>query len=498
MHVPSQRDPAPGAGALACGQDVSPTEAPVVSASPLLERISLNLQRRLRSAIRTLNPHLSRGSWSTLDALVGPLLSFAVSPILLARLDTRGFGLWAFGVAITGFGGLASMGVGVAVTKYVAEDRASGRPQDAVATTRAAMSVALVGGLMLLVLGALLTPFLAKFAFVRMGPAAEVSAVLMLGITILAVQEIDSVFTGGLRGAQRFDVAAQIEISIRLLWVGAVVGTAWMTRSATDALIASVVVGTLKVVVKGVATQKILKGPCMMPSRAAAPIQRVLHMGKWLWVQGVGGLLFSVVDRLAVGAIFGPIDLARYSVCMQLAQLVHGVQATALQPLVPWISSRLASRQSTSAATLTRIAVLGGMACTVVPLALLTFADTFLGAWIGVQFAQENSGLCRVLLAAYGLLAFNIPVHYLLLGLGNVSFLATTNIFAGVVSLGTSLLLSYYGFTAFVLGKLLFAPLIFLNFIALRKSAHAAVNVVVDESAMSAAENLPGHSTKPH
>ena len=360
------------------------------------------------------------------------------------------------------------------------------------------MSVALVGGLMLLVVGAFLTPFLAKTAFVRMGPPAEVSTILMLGIAILAVQEIDSVFTGALRGAQRFDLAAQIEIAIRLLWVGAVVGTAWMTRSATDALIASVVVGTLKVVVKGSVTQRILKGPCLVPSRAAAPIQRVLHMGKWLWVQGVGGLLFSVVDRLAVGAIFGPIDLARYSICMQLAQLVHGVQATALQPVVPWISSRLASRQSTSVTTLTRISVLGGMACTVVPLTLLTFADTFLGAWIGAQFAQENSGVCRVLLAAYGLLAFNIPVHYLLLGLGNVRFLATTNILAGVLSLGASLLLSYWGFTAFVLGKLLFAPLIFLNFIALRKSAYAAVKVVADESAMSSANNLPSQPTKPH
>ena len=128
---------------------------------------------------------------------------------------------------------------------------------------------------------------------------------------------------------------------------------------------------------------------------------------------------------------------------------------------------------------------------------LLAFADTFLGAWIGAQFARENSGVCRALLLAYGLLAFNIPVHYLLLGLGKVRFLATTNVLAGILSLSTSLLLSYWGFTAFVLGKLLFAPLIFLNFIALRRCMHAGVGIVTNQSAISSTNPLPVQPTKP-
>jgi hypothetical protein len=54
------------------------------------------------------------------------------------------------------------------------------------------------------------------------------------------------------------------------------------------------------------------------------------------------------------------------------------------------------------------------------------------------------------MLAAYGLLAFNIPMHYVLLGLGNVRFLAFTNILAGVVSLAASMLLAGSGFVHFV------------------------------------------------
>ena len=432
---------------------------------------TLNNQReRLDLLLRRFRPYLSRTGWSTLDAVVGPILAVAVSPVLLHRLDTRGFGLWAFAVAVAGIGGVASLGVGVATTKFVAEDRASGRPQDAVEITRAALSVALGGGLLLLTLGAAFAPLLAGTAFVRMGAVDEVSAALVLGVALLALQEVDGVFTGALRGAQRFDLAAQVELSMRFVWVAAVVGIAWLTRNPVDTLMVSVAVGMLKVIVKGRAAQSALRGPCMIPSRSMAPMLRLLHLGKWLWVQGLGGILFSVVDRLAVGAIFGAADLARYSICMQLAQLVHGVQATALQPLFPWVAARLASHRAASAATLKRIAVVGGLACMVVPLFLIAFADSILSLWIGAAFAQENLGLSRILMGAYGLLAFNIPVHYLLLGLGNVRFLAATNILASTVSLGASLLLSPWGLAYFALGKLFFAPLILFNFVVLRKS----------------------------
>lgn len=425
---------------------------------------------RLGQAQRKLRPHLSRTGWSTLDAVAGPLLSIAVSPVLLHSLGSRGFGLWAFAVAIAGFGGLASLGVGVAATKYVAEDLASDCPQGAVETTRAALSVALGGGLLLIALSTVFAPMLAGTAFVRMGAVGEVSAALVLGVGLLALQEIDGVFTGALRGAQRFDLAAQVEISMRIAWICAVIGAAWFTRDAIATLMVSIALGILKAVVKGCAAQSALRGHCMIPTRSTAPMLRLLRFGKWMWVQNLGGILFTVVDRLIVGAIFGAADLARYSICMQLAQLVHGVQATALQPLFPWVTTRLASPLPVSAATLKRTAVMGGLACLVAPLILIFVADTVLSLWIGTAFAQENSGICRILIGAYGLLAFNIPVHYLLLGLGAVRFLAAATVAAGTVSLIASLLLSPWGFTYFVVGKLLFAPLILFNFVMLHKS----------------------------
>jgi O-antigen/teichoic acid export membrane protein len=424
----------------------------------------------LSQTLRRLRPHVSRTGWSTLDAVVGPILSIAVSPVLLQSLGSHGFGLWAFAVAIAGFGGLASFGVGVAATKYVAEDLASGRPQGAVETTRAALSLALVGGLLLIAFIAAMAPLLADTVFGRMGTVGDVSMALVLGVALLALQEVDGAFTGALRGAQRFDLAAKVEISARVAWVGAVIGAAWITRDPLITLVASAAGALLKAIAKGCAAQHALRGTCMVPGSELAPILRLVRFGRWMWVQNLGGLLLSVVDKLAVGALFGASDLARYSICMQLAQLVHGVQATALQPLFPWVTTRAASLQPLSATTLRRTAAWGGLACLVGPLAVMTLAEPVLSLWINLAFAYENSVICRILIAAYGLLAFNIPAHYLLLGLGAVRFLAAVNLAAGVVSLTASLLLSPLGFGYFVLGKLFFAPLILLNFVMLRKT----------------------------
>lgn len=434
---------------------------------------------RAARLIRRVRPHLSVTGWATLDAFIGPVISVAVAPILLFRLEPSGFGLWAFAIAIAGFGGLASLGVGIATTKLVAEDRAAGPSHSAVTTTRAALSIALIGGLLLLVSVALVGPSLARHVFVRMGGGPDVVNALLLGVALLALQEVDSVFTGALKGLRRFDIAAGLELGTRLGWVAAVAGTAWVTGDVIATLIASVLVSIIKVVFKGWAAQHALQGPCLLPSLSRAAMMRILRLGKWLWVQGLGGLLFSVVDKMVVGAVFGASDLGRYSICMQLAQLVHGIQANALQPMLPWMASRVASRQLSAATPLKRIAVAGGFACLAVPVLLIAFAETILRLWVGADFARENAAICRLLIGAYGLLAFNIPVHYMLLGLGSVRFLALTNFLAGLTSLSASLLMSQHGLANFVLGKLFFAPLILLNFLALHRSANRTASFAV-------------------
>ena len=427
------------------------------------------VRRRLNIHFQRFRPHLSRTGWAASDAIVGPILSVVVSPVLLHTLGNQGFGLWALSLAIAGFGGMASLGIGIATTKIVSEKIAAGQHTEAVVTTRAALSIALTGAFFLFLFSALFSNTLATAVFPLMGSTYEVSRVLVLGLALLALQEIEGVFAGALRGAQRFDVCAGVDLSFRAVWMIAVIVTAWITRDAASTVLCAALVTAVKICIKSWAARKVLNGPCFLPSRCKSSVIQLLHLGKWLWVQGLGGVLFSVLDRIIVGAIFGASDLARYSICIQLAQLVHGVQANALQPILPWITSRAALVRSGATSSPLKIAILGGIGCVIFPVILIIFAEVILELWIGTEFSANNANICRLLIAGYGLLAFNIPVHFMLLGLGSVKFLALTNLIAGIASTSASFFLTPFGMEYFALGKLCFAPLTFLNFLMLKQ-----------------------------
>ncbi len=435
-----------------------------------MSRISSNLafwREKITQVCCRYKPYLSKSGWATIDALVGALLSIAVAPLLVISFDSAGYGLWALGMAITGFGGLVSLGAGVSCTKYVADHLSVDRPDLAIQSVRAALTIVLVAGASLIALTALSAPMLAGYLFERMGDGREVALVLLLGGSLLALQEIDGVFTGALRGVQRFDLAAQVDVSLRVVWILVVIGTAWWYQDVLFTLGASNLVYVAKIFMKAYVARRILGNEIVIPTRRLESILIVVEFGKWVSLQTLGGLLFSVVDRLVVGAVFGASDLARYSICAQLAQAVHALHAVALQPIFPWVASRTTSREYRKGLRLLTIAALGGFACLIIPLVLIFVAEVVLDWWMGASFSEENFHLCRALLAGYALLAANVPFHYMLQGMGIVRTPAIVGLVAGVMILVASLLLAPNGLTSFALSKLLYAPVLCFYIFAL-------------------------------
>ncbi len=412
---------------------------------------------RLPASLARLRGHASRVSWALSDAVVGPVLLLLLSPFLLRHLGAEGFGLWALAVAVSGIGSLASLGVGIATTKHVSADLGSAAHGAALAVTRAAVAVAGTTGALLVLLGMLASPWLAELAFARMGPRPQVATALVLGVALLVIQEIDAVFAGALRGAQRFDRAAQAELIARPVWAACVAATAWQTQDTTSTLLTSVAVNALKAVVKSALAWGALGGLCAFPAFDPAQIRRVVHFGKWVSLQGVGVVLFSVADRMLVGALLGAADLARYSICLQLTQFVHTLQGAALQPIVPWVSGT--RTDAARLARLKRLSVTGGAACLVLPVAGALVAPAILALWIDPAFAEANRSLVTWLFASAAVLSFGIPAYYLLVGLGQIWVAGVQAVASGVLGLATALVFSSLGIVAFAAGRMVYAVL---------------------------------------
>ncbi|WP_418316413.1 oligosaccharide flippase family protein [Piscinibacter sakaiensis] len=426
---------------------------------------------KLPSAVLLLRSHAARASWAVSDALIGPAILLLLSPFLLHQLGAAGFGLWALATAISGFGSVASLGVGLATTKYVAEDLGAGNRAAALSVTRTASTVALAGGLVFIVVLGLAAPALARLAFSRMGDPALVSAALTLGVALLVVQELDAVYAGALRGAQRFDAIGKIELSMRPLWATAVALTAWQSQDTVYALAAGLCVNLLKAVLKATWASSVLRGFCAKTTFDRGQFSRIFHFGKWAWVNGLGIVLFSVADRILVGALLGAADLARYSLCLQLTQFVHVVIAAAWQPVIPIVSG--ARIDADRLRQFKRLSLLGGAACLLPPLLVAIASPAILSVWVSPQFASENHMLVLGLFASAALLSFGVPTHHILVGLGEMRLIGIIAIVGGILNLSTALVFSAIGVGAFAIGRMVFALLTTLYFARLWQFARS-------------------------
>lgn len=415
-------------------------------------------------------PHLARASWSVAEQAVSPLLMIVLTPFLLKQLGADQFGLWMLVMAVVAMGQLTSLGAGTATIKHVSADLENGERQNAVTTIRAALTIALLGGggVALVVFAA--APAIAQIFFPRMGSVALVSEVITIGAIILIVQEVDNVFSSALRGAQRYDLSAKVELVTRLIWAMGIFLLAWIYSSITVVLIGVLVLSVIKAGFKARQINLFLNvSNCHRPSVDTFFLRRVANFGKWQWTQSCGGMLFSVADRLLVGAIFGATDLAKYSICLQLAQYVHAIPSVAMQIILPWASAKTERGESIRQLPLIKYAIYAGILCAILPIILYVLLPVILKVWLGEEFYVNNIELGSVLILAYGILAFNVPAHYLLLGLGKIRYLSFINLTAGMASVGVSLVLAPFGLIWFSVAKLLFGPIILINFLQLRK-----------------------------
>jgi O-antigen/teichoic acid export membrane protein len=83
---------------------------------------------------------------------VALLVWLALTPFLLHQLGATDYGLWVLATSLAAYGGLLDLGVGAAVTKYVAELRARGESGEASSLIATSLRLYVVLGGLVLVL----------------------------------------------------------------------------------------------------------------------------------------------------------------------------------------------------------------------------------------------------------------------------------------------------------------------------------------------------------
>jgi O-antigen/teichoic acid export membrane protein len=413
-----------------------------------------NLILRLRS-------HASRATWAIADQGIGPLVQLALTPYLLNRLGKADFAIWVLANTLLTLSQLVSCGAGIATTKHVSADLAIGAKVDAIAAIRAALTIAMLGGGVAAFLTWILAPEIAHAFFMHMGSPEHVAPIVALSGLAAAVQEIDNVYAAAMRGAERFDLCAIIEVPTRVAMGLVIAFLAWRTTDVYSLFVAVIAMMVLKAGLKANQARRLFNATaCFYPSVASLSIRRVLRFGLWQWMQSAGTMLFSATDQLIVGSLLGASALTRYSICLQIAQYVHVIPSVMMQVIFPRVSAlgpRLDARRGNQ--ILRSATLISTATAAVLGLPIILLARPLLAFWIGQNFASDNYWLLIVLVLVHISLATNIGAYFVLLGSNRAKASARIVLFAGAVQSVFAVLLAPFGILAVACNRFLYAAL---------------------------------------
>ena len=374
------------------------------------------------------------GLWAVAEYGAYPLFMLAATPFFLKWLGVQQYGRWMFVLVFTGFGGMTGLGMGTAATKEVSAALGRNDKSHALTTVRTCLTLTIVSSLAFSLLVLVIGLVFGESWFAKIGAWYEVWPLLIFAAILVFLEQIDQVFAGALRGAERFDLSARIEAMAKLVGVVAALGAAFASGSLWHVLAAVVAVTLLRMVAKAKVTSDLLSGPTYIPTWSTQGARQIFAFGKWAWLQGIGSSLFSTVDRLMVGSFLGASSLSHYSICIQLAQQVQTLPAAGAQVLFPAVSNRITAGKD-FAGLIVRGSLLLIMICASLGLALSILAHPLLSRWINSDFANQNTALLQFLTLAYFILGLNIGPHFALFGLGKSNLAASVGIASGLISI---------------------------------------------------------------
>jgi O-antigen/teichoic acid export membrane protein len=432
-------------------------------------RLWLNMRKRLAEG---------RGAaWAIAEYFGYPLLMFAATPLLLHVLGATVYGQWMLLLTLNGLGGLAGMGMGMAATREVAGHLGRADRKGAAAAARSCLGVTLAASAAIaaaIVAGAAVvpSPWLA-----RMGEPEAIRLVVVAGAMMIVLEQVDTVFAGTIRGLERYDVSAKVELTAKAAMVLATIAAAVLTQSLAVIMATTLVCMLVRSAIKARIAARLLGNGMLWPRWEQHHVAAAFNFGKWTWGQSIGAALFATADRLLVGGMMGAAALAHYSVCVQLAQQVQTLPAAGAQVLLPRVS-RLEGEGRPYRNMALRLTVGVGAIAGLAGLVLALLGYGIMQLWVGTSIAQDTAGTLPLLALGYAILGANVVPHYVLLGAGRARFVAVVNIAAGLFAIALAwLLIPAMGFAGAAIGRLCYALIISANVLAmLHQTRHSKIH----------------------
>jgi O-antigen/teichoic acid export membrane protein len=385
-------------------------------------------------------------AWNVLTSWAGHSV-FVVAGFLLPRIIDRkigqeALGVWDFAWSLVSYFGLAEIGVGSSLSRYVAKYRAAG---DVVGLRSAASSVMLVqlaSAALALAATAAVSQSL-PFLFGReIGVHLDVATpvVALLGSS-LAIEIAFDTFHGVITGCHRWDLHNAINAGFHALKTGAMIAVLLFGGGLRGLALVYFCGVVAREITRRAVAYRVCPELRIGPAHANwGQVRRMAIFGAKASVPGVARLFLFQGNSLIVASQLGPAALALYARPSSLLRQAETFINKFAHVLTPTASSLQAKGRLDDLRRLliesTRFAT-----CLALPVLLVlgVMGDPILGLWMGARY--EQGAVLAILAAGYFVMLTQRPVVTILTGLNAHGRLGVASLVSSAVGFALSLLL---------------------------------------------------------
>lgn len=416
---------------------------------------------------RIFHGSLSNSAYSLMEYIAQPALMLVSAPFLVGRLGLDRYGIWMLVASFTGTVGIFQIGLGDATIKYVSAYK--GRNDSAGVSRILSGTLALSGLLGALAAVVLLAgaPFLVHHVFrIEAANYTEAIRAIQIGGLILWIQGIFQVFANALKAYEEYGPPARISVFVKSATIAGAVCLVALGYGVVAILLLAAGVMLAGTYLQAAAARRVLEVSSLWPRFDRQAWREVLGFGVYSWIQNAAGVAFGQADRLLIAMMLGTAPLTYYTLCLQVAQQIHGLAGAAFGFLFPHISAKHEAGNRRGVRSAFRLAVLVNVGLSLALTApVILFARKLLTVWMGADFAAHSYKALIILGVGFCALSLNVVPHFTLLGLGQVRFLSVSNLAGGFVALvGAALLIPPLGLIGAAAGRLLYGPVTWVNY----------------------------------
>lgn len=338
------------------------------------------------------------------------VIGFVLAPFVVRSLGDATYGAWVLLGSTVGYLGLLDLGIRGAVMRYVANLHAAADHREASHMASAALLMFSAAGA-LAIAACVVIAFAINRIFTVPDELQHVAqaVVIILG-TNIAVALVSGVYGGVITALQRFDLSSGISIAVEAVRAVAVFTTLSLGGSILSLALVQFGCTALSGTLSFVLARRLypqLRVPVRGWNRGHA--RRLLGFSAYSMALQITGMITVQAYAFIIGAFMHVGAITPYAIAASLIEYARALVSGISQTITPRIS---ALERSTSASQLAQIPVtagrLAGLVMLPVVITFLLRGDTFIGLWMGPQYAGPSGQVLVILAVA---LWFSVGPH---------------------------------------------------------------------------------------